>query len=174
MIDLKIDNKGDLKLETQQRYPRFTLSFRHADYPIFSLKFMQGQTYEEVKRPDDSFTIKFRVDDKRGLLEDAKTIPAVTDMDELKQRVIMRMRTEYGETHLAPQLGSNLAKLKHKNLTDEHVRKEIINQIAEELGDIVENPQIEISHESYDGPFYSQNLTIRIYQKGSLIYNMTI
>ena len=174
MIDLKIDNRGDLELRTQPRQPRFTLTFRAADYPIFSLKFMQGQTYEKAQHPEDAFALKFRIGDKRGLLEETKNISAVSEMEEVKQRVILRMRTELGETPLAPELGSELIKLKHKNLTDDRIRQQIVEKIAEELSDIIEDPQIEISHESYDGPFYSQNLTIRIYQKGSLIYSMDV
>lgn len=174
MIDLKIDNKGDLELRSQPRLPRFVLEFRHADYPIFSMQFMQRQGHEKPDKPKNGFTVDFHVGDKSGLYDEAKNIHAVTGSEELKQRVIMHMRTEKGETRLASNLGSELARLKHKNLTNKRIRQEIADLIAMELEDIVGDARVVISHEKYDGPFYSQNITIRIYRGDYLIYTMTI
>lgn len=174
MIDLKLDNRGDFVLNEQKKLPRLRIQFHCSKWPVLRIRFMQGQQHAPKEKAEDVLQVQFRTEDHTGLLDETSIVPAVTETDELKQEVMMKMRTEFGETDFDDTIGSTLTMIKHRDLMDETVIEEIKGRIENDLAGLVDDMSVTITHEQYDGPFYSQNLTLRIYSGHHLVYQTEI
>ena len=157
MVDLKITNSGDISIAKKEDLPTFHLFWRNHSLPSFKLRWKQGRS-QSTKEPH-SFSLKFFT----GRAVKKNTAKALYDNDEIKQRIIMQLKTEYGSVERNKELGSYLFKLKHEDLTTDYVRSELKAIVEDVVRDYLDSPTVEVKHAYGQGPFYCQNLNVYIY-----------
>ena len=173
IIDLLINNQGDLILDKYRPLSKFKISFRQSKYPIFKIDFFQNTDY--IRTDNSSFKIQFKTTNLVAH-EDIMN-PTIHDIEELKQRIMILLRTEYKELNNNNLIGSKLYTYKHEDILSESVKNGIIDTITEELKTIVDNDtiiKVTVSPELIDGPFYCQNLNIYIFLNDNLVYNFNL
>lgn len=175
MIDLKLDNRGDLVLKEPERLPRLCVEFRPAEYPLLNIQFMQEKPTENRKAENENtLNVVFKTSGKEEDFSDTLTTDVVHGEDETKQHVMNWLRTESGEIPLFPDIGSRLQQFKHLDIMDTKVQEGISSLLESELSAFIDNVSVEITHETYDGNFYSQNITIKVYSGDDLAYTTTL
>lgn len=174
MIDLKLDNRGDLVLEEPKKLPRLCVGFRMATYPTLNIQFVQGVGGRFQADSANALNIQFHTAGKEEDWKKESSVSCVYGKDELKQRVMTWLRTENGEVKLRQALGSNLQYYKHKDIMDDSVSQGIASLLQKELEGLLDNARVEVTHETYEGNFYSQNINVRVYSGDELAYSITI
>ena len=160
MVDLKMTNTGDILVVKQEQLPSFHLIWRNASYPTFRLRWKQGRSKEEEDA--HGFCLKIRTSEK----EKKKVSKTVYDNDEIKQRIIMELRTEYGDIANRSQYGSYLSLYKHEDITSSAIIRRIKSAIEGVVEKYLSSPTVEVKHAYGTGAFYCQNLNIYIYDNG--------
>lgn len=173
IIDFLINNQGDLIFDKYRSLSKFKIFFRQSKYPIFRIKFLQETDYIHSAN-SNNFKIRFKTTD---LLSNENIINSVIhNIEELKQRIMILLRTEYQE--LGNNLiGSKLYTYKHQDILSESVQNNIIDTVTKEINSIVDSNtvvKVTVSPKKIDGPFYCQNLNIYIYLNEQLIYSFNL
>lgn len=172
MIDLKITNNGDLELCRNKMYPDMRIRFFVSPYPGLRLRFLQGEEFKEKTVPAGTAKISFRT--KRLPAYKGISVPLITKRKEIRQRIMVRLRTEYGDIVTKPDFGSEIVTLKHKDINSEEVQQMLHDIVLDQVSDILKNPGVTVVPEKYDGDFYCQNLNIYIFDDKKLIYQFGI
>lgn len=179
MIDLEIDNHGDICMNKKKTIKKLKVSFFISKYPVFKAIIRQQKEY-------DSEADKFVADNTQGKINISFKIPEDTrgnlltenlhDEDELRQRITILFRTNKGEllSSLKEKFGSEINKYRHQDITLEETRNKIADLMKAELVGILENPSVEVEHEYIDSSFYNQNITAYIYDNEQLICDLVI
>ena len=176
MIDLKIDTRGDIILDKAPNNPRVKISFGISPYPIFKVIFRQQKEYDtdaDIYKPDSSNRIKIKF----------KTVAMPTgnqvgiscyDEEEIKQRIRILLRTNFGEISSKEDFGTLLNNYRHKDLTQKAIRTTIEEQVEADLVNILDNPSVMARHERVNSQFYYQNLTLYIYNNDQPVCDLTL
>ena len=177
MIDFKINNNGELIFNEPEPFSKFKIDFRLSKYPIFNIQFFQEKEYIRTKY-DNVFKITFNTNINLKDINDSNN-KNVLDLEELKQRIMIHLRTEYNELLSSNLIGSNVYKYKHEDLLAETTINGITDTVTNELKTLFEDlkdKEIEVKVYPYkiDSPFYCQNLNIEIYINKEFIYNFNI
>lgn len=172
MIDFAINNKGDLTFDRYSPINIFKLSFRTTKYPIFQIQFLQEDQHIERDIKDNCFVVKFittNLNDKKH-----KQNKAIHNLDELRQRVMIALRTEENELTDSNLLGSKLYIYKHKDILSLDVQQGIIDTITNYLNNMLDgiyNIEVKVIPKKIDNPFFCQNLSIYIFLNDELLYD---
>ena len=170
-LDFKIDDRGDFILSTPPLHKRLKISFVHSTYPVLRIRFEQGQ---ESKAVDNANKLCVRFTTCQGQETMNRKISTVSDKDELRQRIMMRLRTEAGEVRLLPSLGSYVTILKHEDILSEKTHAELRSAVLFAIADIVEDANVVVVPKRKTGPFFCQNINVYIYQKDTLLYSFSL
>lgn len=179
MIDLEIDNHGDICLNKSSVIKRLKIGLFMTKYPVFKATIRQQKEYDnesEKYKPDNrhgKIKLKIKIpENKNGNLSSS----SIHDEDEIRQRITILFRTNKGEilSSLKNSFGSKINMYRHKDITLEETRRKIADLMRNELIDILDNPYVIVQHKYIDGPFYSQNITAYIYDDEQLICDMVI
>ena len=177
MLDFKIDNNGELILNELEPFSKFNINFRISKYPIFNIKFLQEKEYIRSNH-DNMFNIKFNTNTDLKDVNDSKN-ESVFNLEELKQRIIIHLRTERNELLSSNLIGSDIYTYKHKDLLAESTQQGISDTVTKELKTLFEDlkdKDIEVKVYPYkiDNPFYCQNLNVEIHIDKEFIYNFNL
>lgn len=170
-LDFKIDDRGDFIVSVPPLYQRLKLSWVNSNYPVLRLNFEQQQSYS-TRRMSDKLKVDF-ITDQASKTMNGKFV-VVTGKDELRQRIIIRLKTERGEMNLFKNLGSYLVTQRHEDIMSEETKTLVENIVLAEVADILENPKVIAVPKHTTGPFFCQNMNVYIYEDDELIYVLSL
>ena len=173
MADLKIDNSGDLVMDKENPLPCFKLSFIVSDYPAFHLSFRQ--TSEETfmskgNKPLSQFMLTFAP----GTPSYPDIVPVINGNDELKQRIIILLRTELGEITNKSDFGTELYTVKHLDITQQSTLDRIHDIVYDAVKDILNDPNVFVSQKYGTGPFFHATAAVYIMDGNQSIYDFDL
>ncbi len=159
MFDFKISDTGDLVLDETENIAKAKIKFGLSEYPVLNINFIQNKTSKKIDENPLRMKAMFSVNQK-GKTENCQT---VLDEDELIQRIMILLRTEYGSIPRDKKFGSYINTERHEDITDDGVLERIKSLVEEELTDILDNPTVVVKRVITDEIFGSQNINIYIY-----------
>lgn len=172
-IDFLIDNKGDFVFSNIEQYPRLRIDWIDSTQPTLRIDFEQTEERSTFSQTDKQFRIDFITDrDNRTL--DAKAA-TVTGKYELRQRIMLKLRTELGELRLKPDFGSYIVTQRHEDIRSQSVQSMIQSIVLSEVRDILDNPRVSVIPRRKTGtPFYCQNINVYIYNDEELLFVLEV
>lgn len=171
MLDLLINDRGDLVSDSPLNYPKLNIKWAAAKNPILKIMFRTGLNKEDFSAPSDSFKMMFYTD-KPEALDEAYSL---RDNEELKQRIKVLLRTELGDIQDAVNYGTIIVKNKHLDITSDTVIASVQSAVLSAVSDILEDPTVKVERAfATSGPFYCQNLNIYIYEGSDEIYEFEL
>lgn len=172
MIDFKINNAGDLILDRNTKYTPFSISFYQSTYPGFTIDFVYNKNkssapkeLSEVILP--TFELSFET---TNAVEEIKT-NSVFQEDEFRQRILLALRTEYGDLKNNKEFGSLIHTMYHERITDEAVLTNIENIVYDTVSKLIKNPRVIVERKQTEHFFFCQNVLISIYDSDVLVYS---
>lgn len=167
MTDLRLNDKGDIVLSRGRIYPNLQIDFFVNRFPVYKIDFAAGQSGRRDV-PEKALEIKFFTE-KTPFLGKMKA-ECVTAIDEIRQRITVRLRTELGDIRKRMTVGSELYAYKQKDITDYSVRLAVKEIVESSVKDILEDPVVLIRKENGTGNFFCENLNVRILSRGEPVY----
>lgn len=168
MIDLQATNNGDIMLRRNKTYTDMKIQFFVSEHPACRLRFLQGKESREQEVPLSMMKISFRT--KHQTASNEKTAILLEKEAEIRQRIILCLRTEHGDIAAKPDFGSNIVSMKHRDIRSCEVQQELKDIVMTTVSGILETPEVMVVPERYEGDFYCQNINIYIFNAGKLIY----
>ena len=163
MIDLKINNAGDLVTSNHDPLCTLKLTWKITDRPTVRLIFKTGPNVTE-KDTSDNLAPPFILCIDTMRAADGKSVDACSDEEEIRQQIILMTRA-----------AARIVRAKHKDITDEAVVNEIYEAVLEQVQGILGNPSVVIKKEHLEAhPFSWQNLNVYIYDDDKEIYNFQL
>lgn len=172
-IDFLVNNQGDFVLSNIEQYPRLRIDWVDATQPVLRIDFEQGEEYSSFSQNNKQLRIDFITDrDNRTL--DAKAA-TVTDIYELRQRIMLKLRTELGEMKLKPNFGSYIVTQRHEDIMSESVQSMVQSIVLAEVKNMLNNPRVTVVPKKKTGtPFYCQNMNVYIYEDEELLFVLEV
>lgn len=170
-MDFMIDDRGDFVLSTAPTYPKLKLSWINSNYPVLRLSFEQAQKCSERKQLG-RLRIDFVTD--RGSRVLNRRFSTVSGIDELRQRIMIRLRTERGEMDLFKNFGSYLVTQRHEDIMSDITKTSVENIVYAEVADLLTRPKVIAVPKHKTGPFFCQNMNVYIYDDDDLIYTLSL
>lgn len=171
-IDIRVDNRGDFVLANMREYPRLRIDWMDSSQPVLRIDFKQAEEVVPMSPKKNQFCIDFiSVQDERSLNAKALTVSGI---EEVKQRLMVRLRTEYGEMNLKPGLGSYLVTQRREDIMSDEVQGMIQSIVYSEVIDMLPNPVVVVKPKKKEGPFYCQNLSVYVYNDDELIFDIEV
>ena len=172
-IDFLVNNQGDFVLSSIEQYPRLRIDWIDATQPVLRIDFEQGEEYSSFSQNSKQLRIDFITDrDNRTL--DAKAA-TVTDIYELRQRIMLKLRTELGEMKLKPNFGSYIVTQRHEDIMSESVQSMIQSIVLAEVKNMLNNPRVTVvPKKKTETPFYCQNMNVYIYEDEELLFVLEV
>lgn len=164
MIDLKINNAGDIVSEDKAPMAKIALTWKIEETPTIRLRFKTGINSKEFAPASDALNeepIHFIIDTKHSDKE--HSVASCTDEEELRQRVLLLTRS-------IPRV----VRQKHKDATDPMVQEEVRAAVLSRVKDVLDDPSVIVRKEEYAGVFSWQNLSVYIYDGKKEIYNFEL
>ena len=168
MIDFALTNTGDFALGKQSMHPCLRIDWKCSDYPVLKIEFEQAKEHRD--QPLAS-ALMIQFDAASGDSSDKIGKGTLHDRDELRQRIIIMLRTELGESPLSEGLGTDLVLQKHRDINDMAVLEAIQSTVKNAVSEVLEDPVVQVKVEKSSGNFYCQNVNVYIYEKGELLYS---
>lgn len=172
MIDLEINNSGDLVLDDNKIFPQLRLDFVVSKFPTARVRFLQGNESSSAKATSGGALIRFHIETAKG--SDGKTAATLSERDALRQLVEVRLRTERGDIVTNSDFGSKIAYVKHEDINSKTTQDELKAIVLDEIADILEDPTVVVKPEQCEGTFYCQNINIYIFDGGKLLYKFSL
>ena len=172
MIDFKINNKGDLVLADNKIFPRMRLDFFASQFPAIRVSFLQGN--EETGKKPAGTQCMIRFNTRSQEFTNGKVTRVVLSDEEIKQRIMIALRTEYGDIITKPEFGSNVFRVKHLDINSPQVQRQLEDAIMDEIKDILEEPSVLVKPEYYEGNFFCQNINAYIFDNEKLVYKFSV
>ena len=172
MVDFKISNSGDIVLANSRQFPRMRVDFVASTFPAMRIQFLQDA--EEYNRQPEAMQCLVRFHTKSRDLSNGSLVVIVSDEEEIQQRILLALRTEYGDIITKPDFGSNVFRIKHLDIQSSTVQRQLEDAILAEIQDILDDPGVVVKPEKYDGVFYCQNINAYIYDGDELVYEFSI
>lgn len=167
MIDFALNNAGDIILDTKETYDIFKLSFINSVYPVFKTNF-HILNNPPVKKDKRSFRLSFTTNQNEANYKKIKTIH---NDDEIRQRIMLKLRTELNDIFHHQNFGSNINIQRHKIITDSNL--ELLASIAQDaIQNITENDtyQVEAKQIKRNNNFVTENINLYIYRNEELFF----
>ena len=177
-IDFEIDNRGDFILSSLKKYPRLRLDFINSTYKTLRIDFEQNRKSPSLFKYEDKYNngkrlnIEFYTDKDKASVN--RKLSTVIDKDEIRQRIIIALRTEYGEAKVNDELGSYLVTQRHEDITSEDVHNNVRNIVLNAIGSYLNNPDVIVVPKRINGPFYCSNLNIYVYEDDELFFELEV
>lgn len=172
MIDFKLTNSGDFTPDSPNKYPSFKLTFVTGEYPVCRIVFRQGNVYdketETLSLSNMQCKISFYVINEDE--EDSIVAKTVLDDDELRQRILIALRTELNSLSNNLDFGSDLQLDRHEDITQQKTLDSIQQHVYEIVAPLLTDPQVYVRKELSSGTFYCQNVNVYIYDGDTPIY----
>lgn len=169
MIDIEIDNTGDFVLRERFKFPSLKLSWTINKTEALKLSFDVGRNMND---PPENIGLKLNLKIRNKI--DTDVYSTVRKERELRQRILVLLRTELGELINAPNYGTKLIQQKHRDITDESVIKEVHDIVFDAVSDHLNEPRVIIRRKKNDTPFACQNLNVYIYNGRKEIYDFEL
>lgn len=171
-IDFQLNNQGDFVLSNMRQYERLRIDWVDNNAPL-RIDFEQGEEQVPYEMNDKQMCINFMTEQGEKTLNAKGS--SVHDIEEIKQRLIIKLRTELGEMRLKPEIGSYLVTQRHEDIMSQQTRTNVYQIVYAELGDLVENPKVIVTPKKKIGtPFYCQNLNVYVYDDDKLLFDLKI
>jgi len=171
-VDFMVDNRGDFFLGNIEQYPRLRIDWVDSTQPTLRIDFEQGEEQVRMEPKRNQFCIDFVTAQAERSLN-AKA-PAVTGIQEIRQRIMIRLRTEFGEMKLKPNFGSYLVTQRHEDIMSDEVHSMIQSIVFAEVAELLVNPNVVVAPKKKDGPFYCQNLNVYVYDDDELVFDIEV
>ena len=172
MIDFKISNSGDLVLHNSEVFQRMKVSFAASEYPVARVTFLQEGEARDQKPVGTQLLIRFHTREKA--FSDGKSVSIINEVEEIRQRIMFALRTEYGDIITKKDFGSEVFRAKHLDINSAAVQKQIEDAVLIAINGILEEPNVIVKPEYYDGTFFCQNINIYVLDGNSIVYDFNI
>lgn len=159
-------------LANSKKYPRMRLDFFASQFPVMRISFLQGNESKRIKPTGTQCAIRFKTN--TNSYTSGTTSSVLTGTDELRQRIMIALRTEYGDVATKPEFGSEIFRVRHLDINSSEVQHQLENAILNELDDILEEPGVTLKVEYGDGDFFCQNINAYVFEGNALVYNFSI
>lgn len=161
MIDFKLDDKGDLVIDSPEEYNRFKINFVTGEFPKFRIVF-KGEAEEKIA-PESVFCMRFYTDENER--EHAKILETVKEDEEKAQSIVIRLKTELNELNsFYYDFGSELVDFRHLDLLNDTYWSKIEEKVKTAIQDIIpyDESLVTINRVYEDGNFKIETLCITI------------
>ena len=172
MIDFKINNKGDLVLGKAQKFDGMRINFFASQFPAMRISFLQEEETSSVGVTGGQMRIRFNT--SNNAFEKDKIACVAKTVEELKQRIVIALRTEYGDIVTKPGFGSTVYQLKHKDMYSKDIQQRLHDIVQKQCEKILDEPTVHVKAETYNGVFYCQNINIYIFERKKLLYKFSV
>lgn len=169
MIDIAINNSGDLVSQRPIKASRLKLFWNTSANESLRLVFRMGRNWEDVPSLG-SLKLEFNT----GKDITSPSCPAVHDEEELRQRIIVLLRTELGDLAMDPSYGTSLIQQKHKDITSSIVQAQVHDIVYNAVEDLLDDPSVVVKRMKNETKFSCQNLNIYIYDGKKEIYEFEL
>lgn len=169
MIDIAINNSGDFIFNRDFSFHKLELSWNYGKNEALKLSFKAGRNMLDPPEKD-GLKLSFNTNIKQK----KKICIAAHDMDELRQRVLILLRTELGELKAEPGFGTEIVKQKHKDIMDEEVLSVLHDIVLDAASVYLKDPSVIIKKMKNDSAFSCQNLNVYIYDGKKEIYEFEL
>lgn len=166
MIDFALNNAGDIILEHKEIYDIFKLSFIDSGYPVFKTNFHIINN-PPAKKDKRSFRLRFTTNQNESAYKKIKTI---YKDDEIKQRIMLKLRTELNDIFHHQDFGSNINMQRHKIITDANL--ELLASMAQDTIQNITNDtyRVEAKQIKRNNNFVTENINLYIYRNEELFF----
>lgn len=166
MIDFALNNAGDIILEHKETYDIFKLSFVDSGYPVFKTNF-HVLNNPPAKKDKRSFRLRFTTNQNESAYKKIKTIHKD---DEIRQRIMLKLRTELNDIFHHQDFGSNINIQRHKIITDANL--ELLASIAQDTIQNITNDtyRVEAKQVKRNNNFVTENINLYIYRNEELFF----
>lgn len=178
MIDFALSNRGDLALEKKDALSSLRIDWNIASYPAFRIDFLQSGIPLDPSPENDQLMISFHTSSQK--VQDQSSAQTITEDDELRQRILILLRTEEGDLATNSAFGSRIVLEKHKGLLDKNAHGKIKAAVEKALQATVPEDDIErfsvqiIPEHLNDDSFFCQNISVKIYRGSRLFYKFSV
>ena len=169
MIDIEINNRGDFVSRNELKHPVLKLSWIINKTDALKLSFDIGRNMYDPPE-NNGLKLSFKIKNK----EDKKIFSIVRKENELRQRILILLRTELGELVNNKSLGTEIVQQKHRDILDESVLKAVHDIVFNAVSGHLKNPSVKIRREKNETAFACQNLNVYIYDGKKEIYSFEI
>lgn len=171
MLDLQIDNRGDLVSTEPLSYPKLNIKWAAANNPMLKILFRAGLNKENYSAPKNNFKLMFYTANPEPL----KEFNTIRSTEEIKQRIKVLLHTELGDIQDLSTYGTSLVINKHLDITSDAVVNSVQSIVLNVVSDILDDPSVKVVRAfSSSGPFYCQNLNVYIYDGADEIYEFEL
>lgn len=172
MIDIEVNLRGDVVLKKTESRPALKLTIGKSPYPILHFPFKSGKNFSPPNPiPPNSLSLSFDV----GPYEQPKESYAIRDIEELRQRIMVLLRTELGEIHGEQTYGARIPTYKHLDITKPETLSQVQEHVYEMVSPLLTSPRVEVRRKKLpESHFYNQNLFIYIYDGKTEVYNFIL
>lgn len=166
MIDFALNNAGDIILEHKEIYDIFKLSFVDSGYPVFKTNF-HVLNNPPAKKDKRSFRLRFTTNQNESAYKKIKTIHK---NDEIRQRIMLKLRTELNDIFHHQDFGSNINIQRHKIITDANL--ELLASMAQDTIQNITNDtyRVEAKQVKRNNNFVTENINLYIYRNEELFF----
>ena len=169
MIDFQIDERGDLVPERSKRKSSFEIEWIESEQEGLVIDFFVLSEKEDTA--DTGLHIDFYLSNQSDLTSHAKVIKSV---EAKVQKIRLALSTELGDVRRRPRMGTLLYLQKHEDIHSESNLQKIKNIIQQEIKNELVEPSVVVKPEKGTGNLYFHNVSVRIYEKGSLVFKFLL
>jgi gene 25-like lysozyme len=169
MIDIAINNSGDFILGKKPCASRLSLSWKSGAYDSLRLSFKTGKNMNDP-RESTGLCLEFTTSNITPQLACQST----HDAEELKQRILVLLRTERGELVGQRSYGAELNQKRHQDITNAEVVRAVEDIVLAAVEPLLNEPRVAVEKRLSDGVFRSQNINVYIYDGKKEIYHFSM
>lgn len=174
MIDFKLTESGDIKLNNSEPLGLINIKFNVHEFPVMQIQFgIENNFSPAIALNDNICKVNFKVKDKS--IKNLKQIQIIHEDDALRQYIVMQLQTEIGDLKYYPSYGSQLNDLRHFDIRSETLKGKLQRMVEDIVNGLLINPSVEIKYEKNDNSyFFCQNISIYIYSGDLLFYHFSL
>lgn len=173
MIDIAITNSGDLDARQPEDTHRLKLQWLCRADASIRIRFKTGINVNGEYEP--AGTAPLKIDFMTTSPEPFLECHALTENQELRQHLLVALRTEIGALKSSPLFGSAVQATRHKDITDDNVIQELQDTVLATVSDYLDNPNVVVRKRNLEtGAFYCQNLDVLIYNGNTEVYGFSL
>ena len=169
MVDLKLNERGDLSVQTQSERSRFNVTFMMSKYPAFKIIWKQGDG-SGIEQPENSIEVSFFAD----VSPEYDEVQLLRDNNELKQRIWILLRTELKDLKNRADFGTELIRAKHFDVTQNSTLTTVKEIVLDAVSGLLSNPSVEVKRRHGSGVFDIHNLTVFIMDDGVPVFDFDL
>ena len=169
MIDIAINNSGDFILGKKPRASRLRLSWKSGAHDSLRLSFKTGKNMNDPYK-STGLCLGFSTSNIAPQL----ACQSAYDAEELKQRILVLLRTERGELAGRRSYGTELNQKRHQDITNAEVVRAVEDIVLAAVEPLLNEPRVAVEKRLSDGVFRSQNINVYIYDGKKEIYHFSM